>query len=65
MNLVFEIYNGEKNNLIYKTYLELSKGVNYFISISYKPEEDFNAFLVKTYENDNLIHEEKIHLKVK
>ena len=27
--------------------------------------ETNNSFLIKTYENDILIHEEKIHLKVK
>jgi len=65
MSLIFEIYNGETDNLIYKTYLELGKGVNYFISTSYNINENFYNFRVKSYENEKLIHDEKIHLKLK
>jgi len=64
MNLVFEFYN-DNNILIYKTKIEISKNINYFMAPSYKPYDNFNSFLIKTYENDILIHEEKIHLKVK
>lgn len=32
---------------------------------SYKVEDNFNSFLIKAYENETLIHEEKIHLKLK
>ena len=64
MNLVFEFYN-DNNILIYKTKIEISKNMNYFMAPSYKPYDNFNSFLIKTYENDILIHEEKIHLKVK
>lgn len=63
MDLVFEIYNSDNNSLIYKTQISVGKYVNYFMAPSYKPEDSFNSFLVKTYENDVLIHEEKIHLK--
>jgi hypothetical protein len=43
----------------------MGKNVNYFMAPSYKPEDDFNSFLIKAYENNSLIHEEKIHLKLK
>lgn len=63
MNLLFEIYNSDGNFLIYKTHIDIDKNINYFIAPSYKPDDNFNSFLIKAYENDILIHEEKIHLK--
>jgi hypothetical protein len=63
MNLVFEFYNSDNNILIYKTNIGIGKNLNYFMAPSYKPEDSFNSFLVKAYENDVLVHEEKIHLK--
>ena len=63
MNLIFEIYNSDNNLLIYKTHISVGKNINYFMAPSYNPEDSFNSFLIKAYENDTLIHEEKIHIK--
>ncbi len=65
MNLVFDIYNADDNFLIYKTQINIGRNINYFMAPSYKPEDDFSSFLIKAYEDDILIHEEKIHLKIK
>lgn len=63
MNLAFEIYNSDNNFLIYKTHISVGRNINYFMAPSYNPEDSFNSFLIKAYENDILIHEEKIHIK--
>ena len=64
----FEIYNTD-GVLIYTTNLDLVKDFNYFIAPSYlvRFDEDpnFYNFRVKVYENSELIHDEKIHLKIK
>jgi hypothetical protein len=61
----FEIFNGEENSLIYKTILDLSEDVNYYMAPIYKIDDFFYNFRVKAYVDDILIHDEKIHLKLK
>jgi hypothetical protein len=64
-NLMFEIYDGDTNNLIYRTFMNLSPGVNYYIAPNFIPPDNFYNFLIKVLSFENLVHEEKIHLKLK
>jgi hypothetical protein len=65
----FEIYNGDTNQLLCIHELSLERNINYFIAppheIPYDLQENFNSFLIKIYEFNKLIHNEKIHLKLK
>lgn len=61
----FEIFNGEDDFLIYKTTLDLFEDTNYYMAPVYKMDDFFYNFRVKAYENGILIHDEKIHLKLK
>lgn len=64
-NLGFEIYDGDSNNLIYRTFMNLSPGINYYIAPNFIPSDSFYSFLVKAIDNGIIVHEEKIHLKLK
>ena len=65
----FEIYNSDTNSLIYRTVLNLSQGVNYFMApsqvVRFDDDPNLYSFRVKAYEDSKLIHDEKIHLKLK
>ena len=61
----FEIFNGEDEHLIYKNTMDLHEGINYYISPFYEIDDLFYNFRVKVYHEDSLIHDEKIHLKLK
>jgi len=69
MNVDVEIYDGETNRFLYATRLDMVKDVTYFIGImpeiSFDSDPNFYNFQVKMYENSRLIHNEKIHLKLK
>lgn len=57
MNTHFEIYDNF-NNMVYSTHISLSKDINYFIST----KNNNIAFRVKSYIDNLLVHDEKIHL---
>jgi len=66
----FEIFNDDTNELIYSGSLSMQRGVNYFISPSsvfgkFDLQENFYTFKIKVYEHKKLIHNEKLHLKLK
>jgi len=65
----FEIYNGDTDELIYSVNMDLVKSYNYFIAppyeIPYDENTNFNSFKIKVFEGGKLIHNEKIHLKLK
>jgi hypothetical protein len=69
MNVHVEIYNGETQEFYYQTPLEMIRGLTYFIGIlpeiSFDVNPDFYNFQVKMFENNRLIHNEKLHLKLK
>jgi hypothetical protein len=69
MNVDVEIYDGETNRFLYATRLDMVKDVTYFIGImpeiSFDSDPNFYNFQVKMYENSRLIHNQKIHLKLK
>ena len=68
INTTFEIYNGHTDDLIYRDVLNLKPGVNYWMSAPYakrfNESPNFYNFRVKVYEDYNLIHDEKIHLRL-
>lgn len=66
----FEIYNDDNMSLIYSTRMPLARGTNYYMSPSphygnFSENENFYAFNIKVYEFDKLIHNEKLHLRLK
>jgi len=69
MNVDVEIYDGESGIFLYSTHLDMIKDVTYFIGImpeiAFDFDPNFYNFQVKMYENSRLIHNQKIHLKLK
>ena len=66
----FEIFNDDTNELIYSGNLSMVRGVNYYIAPSlvfgnFDLQENFYTFKIKVYEHKKLIHNEKLHLKLK
>jgi hypothetical protein len=65
----FEVYNGDTDEHIYSVNMDLVKSYNYFIAppyeIPYDENTNFNSFKIKVFEGGKLIHNEKIHLKLK
>lgn len=64
MNVEFKIYNGVTDDHIYTTFLNLVKGVNFYMAPFYEINDDFINFRIEAYENGFLIHNEKIYLKL-
>jgi hypothetical protein len=61
----FKIYNGQSGNLIYETTMNLTSGVDYFIWIGspkFLDIEGFKKFRVEVVVNNNIIHNEFIHI---
>lgn len=65
ITIEFKIYNGLTNEHIYSTTLNMSEGIRFFIAPAYTISEDFTNFRIEAYENNILIHNERIHLKIK
>jgi hypothetical protein len=66
----FEIYNDDDMSLIYSTKLPILRDINYYMSPStsygnFNDNENFYAFNIKVYEFGKLIHNEKLHLRLK
>jgi hypothetical protein len=69
MDVDVEIYNGETGQYLYGSTLNMIKGITYFIGIlpeiAFDLDPNFYNFQVKMYEGTRLIHNEKIHLKLR
>jgi hypothetical protein len=63
---LFKIYDGQNNDLIYETMLDLSARSNYFISpstILFNELPDFNRFRIEVIKDGNIIHNEFLYIK--
>jgi hypothetical protein len=61
----FKIYNGQSGNLIYETTMNLTSGIDYFIwtgSPKFLDIEGFKKFRVEVVVDNNIIHNEFIHI---
>ena len=61
----FKIYNGQSGNLIYETTMNLTPGVEYFMwpgNPKFLDIEGFKKFRVEAIVNNNIIHNEFIHI---
>jgi hypothetical protein len=68
MNVDVEIYDGENGNFLLKSELNMLRGVTYFVSVlspvAFDKDENFYSVEIKLVENNQLIHNEKMHLKL-
>jgi hypothetical protein len=63
-SLNFKFYNGDNDNLIYQTILDIAPGINYFCypGIDFSKIEGFKKFRVEALLNNKVIHNEFLHI---
>ena len=64
--LSFRFFNGQDNNLIYETKLNILPGISFFCYLSnsnFSEIDGFNKFRVEVLSNNKTIHNEFIHIK--
>jgi hypothetical protein len=69
MSVEIEFYHGDNGAFLYKSNLDMLRGVTYFISIlppvPFDLDPNINSIDVKMFEHNKLIHNEKMHLRLK
>lgn len=69
MKVDVQIFNGDTGDYLYHSFLDMQPGLTYFIGImppiSFDADPDFYNFQIKMYENKRLIHNQKLHLKLR
>jgi hypothetical protein len=69
MSVEIEFSHGDNGAFLYKSNLDMLRGVTYFISIlppvPFDLDPNINSIDVKMFEHNKLIHNEKMHLRLK